>query len=221
VDKEYYSRTEEYSLIIMLIWFSSFRAPTKLPDKCGFIFSRACWHVCCITLWYIYFDLTNTNRGSAMKVSFRMTVTLILLSSLLYACNSSGVGTAANSGPLKPVAGKLQIPVGAVNDGKAHHYQVKADDGTMVTFFVIKSRDGIIRAALDACDVCYKAGKGYYQDGDFMVCVNCGQRFASNRINVVKGGCNPAPLNRVISGDNLVITMNDINANRWYMRYRI
>ena len=156
-----------------------------------------------------------------MKISFRMMVTLIILSSFLYACNSSGVGSSSDSGPLKPVAGKLQIPVTAVNDGKAHHYQVKADDGTMVTFFVINSRDGIIRAAIDACDVCYKAGKGYYQDGDFMVCVNCGQRFASNRINVVKGGCNPAPLNRTINGDNLVITMNDINANRWYMRYRI
>lgn len=155
-----------------------------------------------------------------MKVSFRMLLTLILMSSFLYGCNSSG-GGAGNSGPLKPVAGELQIPVTAVSDGKAHHYQVKADDGTMVTFFVLKSRDGIIRAAIDACDVCYKAGKGYYQDGDFMVCVNCGQRFASNRINVVKGGCNPAPLNRVVKGDKLVISMGDINANRWYMKYRI
>lgn len=156
-----------------------------------------------------------------MRVSFRMLLTLLFMSSLLYACNSSEVGTGGNSGLLQPVAGTLKIPITAVNDGRAHHYQVKADDGTMVTFFVLKSRDGTIRAAIDACDVCYKAGKGYYQDGDFMVCVNCGQRFASNRINVVKGGCNPAPLKRSVQGDQLYISMNDINANRWYMRYRI
>ena len=156
-----------------------------------------------------------------MKTSFRMLLTLLFMSSFLSACNSSDGGAGVSSGPLKPVSGQLQIPVTAVSDGKAHHYQVKADDGTMVTFFVLKSSDGVIRAAIDACDVCYKAGKGYYQDGDVMVCVNCGQRFASNRINVVKGGCNPAPLNRTIKGDKLVITMNDINANRWYMRYRI
>ena len=156
-----------------------------------------------------------------MRVSFRMLLTLLFMSSLLYACNSSEVATGGNSGLLTPVAGGLKIPIKAVNDGRAHHYQVKAADGTMVTFFVLKSRDGIIRAAIDACDVCYKAGKGYYQDGDFMVCVNCGQRFASNRINIVKGGCNPAPLKRTVQGDQLYISMDDINANRWYMRYRI
>ena len=156
-----------------------------------------------------------------MKLSFRMLLTLLFLSSFLSACNSSDLELAGNSGILKPVSGGLLIPIKEVNDGKAHHYKVKADDGTMVTFFVLKSRDGVIRAAIDACDVCYKAGKGYYQEGDFMVCVNCGQKFASNRINVVKGGCNPAPLKRVVKGDQLYISMDDINANRWYMKYRI
>ena len=121
---------------------------------------------------------------------------------------------------LEPVNGELSIPLDSISDGKAHHYKAKADDGTMVIFFVLKSRDGVIRAAIDACDVCYRAGKGYYQDGDFMVCENCGMRFASTRINVVKGGCNPAPLNRKVVGDALVISMKDINANKWYMKYR-
>jgi uncharacterized membrane protein len=121
---------------------------------------------------------------------------------------------------LSPVNGRLEIPIAQINDGKAHHFRVKADDGVMVTFFTLKSRDGVIRAAIDACDVCYKAGKGYAQSGDFMVCLNCGQKFASNKINVIKGGCNPAPLNRVIEGKNLIITMKDITTNSWYCRYQ-
>ena len=80
----------------------------------------------------------------------------------------------------------------------------------MVSFFTLKSRDGVIRAAIDACDVCFRTGKGYVQDGRFMVCENCGQKFISSRINIVKGGCNPAPLKREVIGEYLVIKMEDI-----------
>ena len=118
-----------------------------------------------------------------------------------------------------PDNGVLKIKLSDIDDGKAHYFKVKADDGTMVTFFTLKSGDGVIRAAMDACDVCYRSGKGYVQDGDFMVCKNCGQRFASSRINVVKGGCNPAPLNRQVEGKHLLINMADINQNAWYSKY--
>ncbi len=121
---------------------------------------------------------------------------------------------------LTPKNGEVQIPLKDISDGKAHFYTVKSKDGVNVKFFTLKSRDGVIRAAIDACDVCYKAGKGYVQSGEFMVCENCGQRFASNKINVLKGGCNPAPLRRVIKGDKLIISMNDLNANSWYCRYK-
>lgn len=125
---------------------------------------------------------------------------------------------------LTPKDGKVYIPVKQVNDGKAHYFKVKADGGKdkglMVEFFVVKSGDGIIRAAVDSCDVCYRSGKGYVQDGDVMVCTNCGRRFATDRINEVKGGCNPAPLKREMDGDNLVLTMADLNANAWYCKFK-
>ena len=121
---------------------------------------------------------------------------------------------------LTPAKGRLEIPVASINDGKAHHFKVQAGDGVMVTFFVLKSKDGVIRSAIDACDVCYRAGRGYEQSGDEMVCLNCGMRFASARINEVKGGCNPAPLNRTIEGNMLVIAMADIDRNSWYCTYK-
>ena len=121
---------------------------------------------------------------------------------------------------LTPTNGRLEIPLASVNDGKAHHFKVQAKDGIMVTFFVLKSSDGVIRSAMDACDVCYRAGKGYEQSGDEMVCQNCGMRFPSAKINEVQGGCNPAPLTRVIEGDKLVIAMADIDQNSWYCKYK-
>ncbi len=122
--------------------------------------------------------------------------------------------------PLMPDNGNLYISVSNIDDGQAHYFEVKAGDGVMVKFFIVKSQDGIIRAAIDACDVCYKAGKGYVQEDNFMICTNCGRRFATDRINEVKGGCNPAPLLRKIEGNNLVISMKDINSNSWYCKYK-
>jgi hypothetical protein len=86
-------------------------------------------------------------------------------------------------------------------------------------YFVLKSSDGIIRAAFDACDVCWPAGKGYYQEGDYMVCRNCGRKFASVLVNEVKGGCNPAPLNRRVENGKVVIDVKDILDGRQYFNF--
>lgn len=110
---------------------------------------------------------------------------------------------------VKDVNGKIEIPLKKVDDGKAHYFKFE-QDGTTINFFVVQSNDGVIRAAFDACDVCFPAKKGYTQDGDFMICNNCGRRFHSSRINVVEGGCNPAPLRRQVVGDKLVIKTSDI-----------
>lgn len=101
-------------------------------------------------------------------------------------------------------------PVALFKDGKARHFQLDTEDGLSIKYFIIKSSDGVIRAAFDACDVCWRAGKGYFQEGDYMVCRNCGKRFASIKVNEVRGGCNPAPLDRKVVGDNLVIQVDDI-----------
>ena len=110
---------------------------------------------------------------------------------------------------VQDVDGKIMIPLKKVDDGKAHYFKYE-QGGTTVNFFVVKSNDGVIRAAFDACDVCFPAKKGYTQDGDFMICNNCGRRFHSSRINVVEGGCNPAPLQREVIGDQLVIKTSDV-----------
>jgi uncharacterized membrane protein len=122
------------------------------------------------------------------------------------------VSTQTSSGV--PVS-EVTYPVSFFDDGKARHFVYKGNDVT-IKYFILKSSDGVIRAAFDACDVCWSAGKGYYQDGDYMVCRNCGRRFASVLVNVVQGGCNPAPLKRAIENDNLVIDVNDILEGKHY-----
>ena len=107
-------------------------------------------------------------------------------------------------------ATEVSFPLQAFADGQAQYFQYPTSNGVTVRFFILRSSDGVVRAAYDACDVCWREGKGYYQDGDFMVCRNCGQRFASVKVNEIKGGCNPAPLDRTVVGDKLVIKIADI-----------
>jgi len=112
----------------------------------------------------------------------------------------------------------VSMPVSTFDDGKAHYFQHKIGDLT-IRYFVVKSADGVLRAAFDACDVCWPAGKGYAQDGDFMVCRNCGQRFHSTKVNEVKGGCNPAPLERRVENGKLIIRVSDILEGKTYFDF--
>ena len=113
---------------------------------------------------------------------------------------------------------QVSLPASLFADGKARHFEHVAGD-FKIKYFVLKSSDGVIRAAFDACDVCWPAGKGYYQEGDSMVCRNCGRRFASVLVNEVKGGCNPAPLNRQVENGKVIIEVKDILDGRQYFNF--
>lgn len=112
-------------------------------------------------------------------------------------------------------ADAVRIPLKSLDSGKALFLPLESE-GRQLYYFALKSRDGAYRAALDACDVCYRTNRGYRQEGDQMVCNNCGQKFACDKIGEVKGGCNPHPLARGIEGQSLVIKKADIAAGKEY-----
>ncbi|MFC2105487.1 Fe-S-containing protein [Candidatus Bipolaricaulota bacterium] len=106
-------------------------------------------------------------------------------------------------------SGAIRLPVETFDDYVAHYYTY-VDNDQSIEFFVLKSEDGVVRAAFNACDVCYGALQGYSQDGQIMVCNNCGRQFPADRINIVQGGCNPSPLDRNVEGNYLVLNADDI-----------
>jgi uncharacterized membrane protein len=130
---------------------------------------------------------------------------------------SDSVSSEANLAP-GPKGDQVVYQVSEFADGRARHYEFKHKDMT-IRYFILKSSDGVIRAAFDACDVCWPAGKGYYQDGDVMICRNCGRRFASVLVNEVKGGCNPAPLKRSVQGEQLILKVQDIIEGSQYFNF--
>jgi uncharacterized membrane protein len=118
--------------------------------------------------------------------------------------------------PAATEAKEVVYPVSEFEDSKAHFYKHTTPDGLAMRYFILKSSDGIIRSALDACDACWRAGKGYRQDGDQMVCNNCRMRFDSTKIMEVKGGCNPSPLKREVADGKVRIKFEDIEKGRMY-----
>jgi len=87
----------------------------------------------------------------------------------------------------------LQIPTeGISSQAKFFPFTV---DGMAMEVFVVKASDGTYRTAFNTCQVCYNSGRGQYtQQGDVMVCGNCGNRFKVDQIEKQKNGCNPIPI---------------------------
>lgn len=111
---------------------------------------------------------------------------------------------------VKPANGVFVFNAAAFDDGKARHFEYVHSANQRVRFFVVKSVDGVIRAAFDACEVCWRAKKGYRQDGPNMICINCGLKFRTDKINEIHGGCNPAGLQRTIEGGKVIVSQQDV-----------
>lgn len=122
---------------------------------------------------------------------------------------SSSTVTTTNQAASGSQASDVRIPISEIS-AKAKFFDYNTADKRSVRFFVMKSSDGVYRAALDACDTCFHAKKGYHQEGDDMICNNCGLKFHSSLINKVAGGCNPIGVAGTIEGDQIVIKASDL-----------
>ena len=157
--------------------------------------------------------------GKGMTITVAV-VLLVGVGSLAYSGVLSGLfkkspAESAKAAGVVETADSVRIPLKTLDSGKVLFLSLESE-GRQLYYFALKSRDGAYRAALDACDVCYRTNRGYRQEGDQMVCNNCGQKFACDKIGEVKGGCNPHPLARGIEGQYLVIKKADIAAGKEY-----
>lgn len=164
------------------------------------------------------------NRGSRAGGAARPRTAAFLAAVLLsaFAAGTAGAGWLtdlfrsspaedARAAGVTETAEEVRIPLRSLDPGKAL-FLVLESGGRKLYYFALKSPNGKYRAALDACDVCYRMNRGYRQEGDQMVCNNCGMKFPCDRIGEVKGGCNPHPLAFRIEEGNMVIRKSDILA---------
>jgi uncharacterized membrane protein len=88
---------------------------------------------------------------------------------------------------------------------------------TKMEIVAVKAPDGTVRTAFNTCQVCYNSGKGYYkQQGQELVCQNCGNRFKVDQVEKEKNGCNPVPIldeNKTDDGTTITIPESFLEDN--------
>ena len=164
-------------------------------------------------------QFSESPRAKSKPTPALIAVALVVLAVAAYivirATSDKPEATTVTSGASAQAAGDIRIPLSDLS-GKAKFFDYTLADNKQLRFFALKSSDGVYRAALDACDTCYHAKKGYHQEGDDMICNNCGLHFHSAQVNEVHGGCNPVGLPRAIEGDYLVIKATDLESRKQY-----
>ncbi|MDR2156206.1 MAG: DUF2318 domain-containing protein [Clostridiales Family XIII bacterium] len=110
----------------------------------------------------------------------------------------------------------LVIPVSDITD-TASFYTVEVE-GTQMEVIAVKAPDGAVRTAFNTCHVCYDSGRGYYeQSGDKLVCRNCGNRFAMDRVETEAGGCNPWPIfaeDKTVTDESITISYDFLKESK-------
>jgi uncharacterized membrane protein len=142
-----------------------------------------------------------------MRTIYIFFVVVVMLIAAAPAWAFLGFGSSEQKAVAKD--GLVTLDTSKLSAGQASHYQYK-EGNTLIRFFVLKDNKGTVRAALNACDVCWKAGKGYVLQGGSMVCVECSMKFPLSRIGLVKGGCNPHPIAFSLDGVTFTVAADEL-----------
>lgn len=149
----------------------------------------------------------RSNRGWLFGVG----AVMVLIALILVVKGSFGSKSISTAN-----GGNLVIPKSEVTE-TAKFYPYKAGN-TKMEVLAVKAPDGTIRTAFNTCQVCYSSGRGYYkQEGDELVCQNCGNRFKTSQVEKIKGGCNPAPIlssNKTDDGTNITISKDFLEQSK-------
>lgn len=103
---------------------------------------------------------------------------------------------------LESDGGWVSVPLADLDDGKLHRYGLVSGD-RVPRFLALKTSDGKVRTALDACEIC--GSFGYVQSGPNLLCLNCAAEINPLSIGMA-GGCNPIPVESQVSDTELRIS---------------
>jgi len=156
-------------------------------------------------------NVSDTGK-SKKRIVIIASIAVVLIAVVFIVKGSLGGGgkTASGSGT------DLVIPKSEIT-GTAKFYPLKVG-GTNMEVLAVKASDGTIRTAFNTCQVCNGSPKAYYkQQGDVVVCQNCGNKFKMDMIEQQRGGCNPVPImkdQKTDDGTNITISKDVIEKNK-------
>jgi uncharacterized membrane protein len=151
------------------------------------------------------------------KYAIAAIVSIIVVAALFAAVvrptlDASSHRPAATAMAIDNSSGLGMIPAGDINQ-TARWFSYNATDGTPMRLFAVRDAAGGLHLALDACDVCYKAKRGYSQRGEDMMCNNCGNRYPITSVgeSAGSGGCWPSYVPYSLADGNITLHLADLD----------
>jgi high-affinity iron transporter len=103
---------------------------------------------------------------------------------------------------------EVRIPLAELQDASVHFYTADVND-SVIRFLVIHQTNGDYATALDACQICGTAG--YRQEGQNVVCRNCGATIYLPSVGE-SGGCNPIPVKSRVEAGEVIVDLSALTS---------
>ena len=102
--------------------------------------------------------------------------------------------------------GEVRIPGSDLAD--PHFYYHSADvSGTVIRFLVVRKSNGEKQHGADGCQIC--GWSGYRQEGQNVICRNCGAAIYIPSIGE-SGGCNPVAVKSRVEGGEVIVDLSSL-----------
>lgn len=95
----------------------------------------------------------------------------------------------------------------------------KVED-TIIQLIVVRGTDGKVRVAFNTCQSCSPSPNAYFvQEGEYLECQNCKNKFHINQAGEANGGCSPALLEYTINDQNQIVIQKN-NLDKYQSRFK-
>jgi high-affinity iron transporter len=145
-------------------------------------------------------EFRKQRRWSFAAALLCIAVILMFTTEFVYARTAAAPPAATR---LEAVDGRVEIAVSEVADSNLHFFTADSN-GTLLRFLVIRKGNGDFAVALDGCEIC--GWSGYRQEGQNVICRNCGAAIYVPSIGQ-SGGCNPVGVKARVDAGKISIDL--------------
>lgn len=147
------------------------------------------------------YEFRRQRRWSFAAAALCVAVVLSLTAEYVYA---RAVSEPVQAKLLAAQNNQVRIPLSDLTDSSLHFYAADVNN-TVIRFLVIHKTNGDYAAALDACQIC--GTSGYRQEGQNIICRNCGAAIYVPSIGD-SGGCNPIAVKSQTEGGEVIVDLS-------------
>lgn len=176
------------ALVVLREWFSARQPAADIADNSAERRKRE---------W----ELRRQRRWSFAAAFLCVGVVIALTVEFVYAHAAAAPVEATR---LVALGNEVRIPLTNLADPNLHYYSADAN-GAAIRFLVVHRNNGDYATALDGCQIC--GWSGYRQEGQNVICRNCGAAIYIPSIGE-SGGCNPVALKSRVEGGEVVVDLS-------------